>query len=318
MKGTVVIVMYNAIKFVGECLNSLKTDAMDGWINVVAVDNVSTDGTAEYVAEQYPWVTLVRSPDNGGFGAGNNIGLSQMDSDDSGQSDWCFILNPDTVVSAGCLRKLSDFLDEHQDVGCVGPGVTDESGEQIVSYQPFMNLWTSFWVAVGLQRILPLNRTDEQWELRRHPPSKIVQVDRLLGAAMMIRRLALDQIGGFDERYFLYSEEEDLCIRLQNTGWKIAYNPSGTITHSGAKSTGADNPLAIAATDWSRYLFMAKHYSKGTAEISRWIWIVMITLRYLLSFLKGGARKEGYRLSLKSLINIGYFDRELRPKRADH
>ncbi|HHE46280.1 MAG TPA: hypothetical protein ENL08_01080, partial [Bacteroidetes bacterium] len=159
------------------------------------------------------------------------------------------------------------------------------------------------------------------WEIRRRPPFEPVEVDRLLGAAMMMRRRALEDTGGFDERFFLFSEEEDICLRLKQAGWRIYYHPGPQIVHRGAASTDQNLPMAVAAADWSRYLFMKKHHSRLSAEVSRFIWIAAVFLRlllvHLMSPLKGMPRAEGYLLSLRSLLKPGYFERAVRPQRRN-
>ncbi len=308
---TIVIVTYNSAEFIGECLDSLVGSFESGFVKVILVDNGSSDGTAQLVNESYPWVEVIRSEYNGGFGAGNNLALGRL------EGDYCFFLNPDARLDEGCCEKLVRFLDGRSDVGCVGPAVLDVKGRRVVSYHVYTSLYTSLWSAAGLQRIIPLNRSGGRWEVRRRPPGKPVEVDRILGAAMMIRRQALDDVGGFDERFFLFSEEEDLCLRLKHAGWKTCYYPDAQVIHRGAASIGQNAPLATAAADWSRYLYMRKHYLRFSAEISRLVWIIALFIRYLLVHLKtpdkGLIKAEGYLLSLRSLLQPGYFDRVIRP-----
>ncbi len=311
VKGTVVIVTYNAVGIIGDCLDSLLDDHASGLVKVVVVDNVSTDGTVDFIADRYSWVTIVRSEDNGGFGAGNNLGVQHL------EGQFCFFLNPDCVVLPGCIGELIKYLEQNPDVGCVGPAVFDEARTPVVSHYMFTNLILSLWTAIGLQRIIPLNRTNGHWEIRRKPSNKTVEVDRLIGASMMVKGDILEKLGGFDERFFLYSEEEDLCIRIKQAGLKIIYHPAGSVIHTGAGTTGHNNPLAIASTNWSRYLYMRKHCSRFSAELSRWVWIAALLIRLFASRIVGSSQRiECYQLSLKSLINLNFFDRELRPKRA--
>ncbi|NQT33742.1 glycosyltransferase family 2 protein [bacterium] len=315
-RATVVVVTYNSKTTIGECLDSLTESVSSGFLKVVVVDNASSDGTAEEVERSYSWVHLVRNDYNGGFAAGNNLARSYI------EGNYCFFLNPDSKVGPYCSSKLVDFLDRYDDVACVGPAVLNYQLRKTISYHAYTGLFTSLWAAAGLQHPFPLNRIKGRWRISRKSIGTLVTVDRLIGAALMIRREALDQIGWFDERFFLFSEEEDLCLRLSQAGWKIYYNPEVYIIHRGAASVKQAKSLAIASANWSRYLYMRKHHNRLSAEISRFAWIKGIGLRYLLALLKPGGKTglrtrqfESYRLSLKSLIRLGYFERELRPQR---
>ena len=313
LRITVIIVTYNSYDTIVKCLDALEASAKSGYLKVVLVDNDSTDGTVEIINQNFPWVNLIESEYNGGFAAGNNLAMPQL------EGDYCFFLNPDARVGPYCCSKLVEFLDNHPDVGCAGPAVlADRDNRNTLSYHAFTSLFTSLWSAAGINRILPLNRTAGHWEIRRTPPVKAVEVDRLLGAAMMIRRKAIEDIGMFDERFFLYSEEEDVCLRLQRSGWKVYYFPKVYIIHVGAACTEHSIPISIAAANWSRYLFLRKHRLRLSAELSRLFWIPALSLRYFFAFGRGSvaakAQKEGYRLSLKSLLKPGFFDKEIRPK----
>lgn len=315
-RATVVVVTYNSKATIGECLDSLAESVSSGFLKVVVVDNASSDGTAEEVERSYSWVHLIRNDYNGGFAAGNNLAQSYID------GNYCFFLNPDSKVGPYCSSKLVDFLDRYDDVACIGPAVLNDQLLKTISYHAYTGLFTSLWAAAGLQHPFPLNRIKGRWKISRKSRGTPVAVDRLLGAALMVRREALDRIGWFDEQFFLFSEEEDLCLRLSQAGWKIYFNPEVYIIHRGATSVKQLEPLAIASANWSRYLYMRKHHNRLSAEISRFAWIKGIGLRYLLAQLKSSGRTglltrqiEGYRLSLKSLIRPGYFERELRPRR---
>jgi len=306
-KGSVVIVTYNSVDIISACLNSLIDDK--DWLKVIVVDNLSTDGTRDRVRDDYPWVNLIQSEVNGGFGAGNNLGIAEM------EGKFCLILNPDCTVKKGCVAKLADYLNNNSGVGCVGPSIENENGVKVVSHYRFTDLFLSVWTAVGLQRFIPFNRTKEKFEIRRTPPARSVKVDRLIGAAMMIRREVIEQVGGFDEHFFLYSEEEDLCKRINESGWDVVYHPDATVAHSGAGTTGHDNPLAIASANHSRYLYQRKHNSTVSAELSRFVWLISLFIRYLFAVLFGTkGRRRGYLSSLRSLLNRNYFETGLRPK----
>lgn len=314
IRGTVVIVTYNSEGIISQCLESLQGDVETGLVKVVVVDNKSVDNTVDIIASRFPWVTLIRSDVNGGFSAGNNLGSRHI------EGGWCFFLNPDSIVDRDCIGSLADYLDKKPDIGCIAPAITNDKEQVIISYFPFTTLFTSIWTAVGLHRLIPLNRTNDSFEVRRQPPDNPVDVDRVLGAAIMVSRNALEQVGGFDEQFFLYSEEEDLCLRLHRAGWRVVYFPKVKVIHEGAAATGGNKPLAVASADWSRYLYMVKHKPRLAAELSRFAWLFALVVRYSVSLVSSFGdmrhdRLEGYKLSICSLLYRGYFERELRPPR---
>lgn len=316
-RGSVVIVTYNAADSICACLKSLEYAAREGWLKVIVVDNASTDDTVAIVRRDFGWVKLVEAGENGGFGAGNNIGYSHA------EGDWVFILNPDSEVAKGCIEHLEKRIMGDDKIGCAGPLVRDEHGRSTVSFFPFTNLIYSVWLASGVSRLVPVNYFNAAWRLVRRAPQREVKVDRLLGAAMMIRRDVWDSVGGYDERFFLYSEEEDFCKGIVNAGWVVVFSPEAQMMHTGAGSTQNVMPLAIASANWSRYLYMRKHCSSLAAEVSRLVWLFTLFVRYMMTGVLQAPheckeQRLGYRMSIRSLWYRGWFDSHLRPPRKQN
>ncbi len=312
--GSIVIVSYNSAAETERCLKSLLKLSSIDQIKIIVVDNCSNDNTCELISNQFPSVFLIKSQFNGGFGAGNNLGIA------ASEGNWIYFLNPDSVVQSGCLSILNSYLSNNPKVGCVAPAILDEKGNSHQSYFHFTTLWMSILSATGLINVFQFNRISGKLVLNYKPVNDTVEVDRVLGAAMMIRREAIVEIGGFDEEFFLYSEEEDVCFRLFKSGFRIVYQPEAKVSHVGGCSTDSIKPVAIAAANWSRYVFMRKHMGWISAELSRWIWVKMLLLRLLIVHLQRNSNQvsqqiNGYVYSIRSLIQRGYFDRTLRPQR---
>ncbi len=309
--GTIIIVTFNSRAIVKDCLDSIARNSREKLYKTIVVDNCSNDGSQEFIKEHYPWVKLIASKKNRGFGAGNNLGVKQA------EGDWVFILNPDTVVIDSAIEILSQFLKSNPNVGCVGPGILNQKYEQTVSYYAFNKLFMSMYHAVGLSKIIPVNRIDGKWTVGARQVDRPIEVDRILGAAMMIPIEVINQTGGFDERFFLFSEEEDLCYRIISEGYKVIYNPEAKVMHEGGDAVKNVFPLAVAAANWSKFLFIEKHFGKIKAHISRFGWLKMILLRYFiyrLTHRKPDPLKiKGYIYSIKSLLFIGYFDEKIKP-----
>ena len=312
--GSVVIISYNSASETERCLNSLKGLISIDRIKIIVVDNCSTDNTCGLISAQFPSVFLIKNDVNAGFGAGNNVGIA------ASEGNWIFFLNPDSEIDLDCIRILESYLNDNPKVGCVAPAVSDKTGKLELSYFHFTTLSISFLLATGLINLFPVNRISGKVVLNYKPVEETSEVDWVLGAAMMIRRDLIIKSGGFDESFFLYSEEEDVCYRLIKSGWKVIYLPSAKIAHFGGHSTSAIRPISIAAANWSRYLFIRKHLGWISAELSRWIWVKMLLVRLLLTACRKRDNEveqqiQGYILSIRSLIHPGYFDRALRPKR---
>lgn len=310
-KGSVIIVTYNSEKTIVECLSSLRNCDRSNEFKTIVVDNGSSDSTTQIIEEQFPEVALIKSAENGGFGAGNNLGVKHA------LSEWLFFLNPDTKVRKDTIHKLSEFLKSKPTSGCVGPAIINSEGEKQLTYFPFTNGFLSIWIAIGLQKIFPLNKTNSGWEIRKKPPERTVIVDRILGAAMMMLTKNFERIEGFDERFFLFSEEEDVCFRLCQNQLENYYFPSAELYHIGGSTIKDSEARCIASANYSRYLFLKNHFNRFSAEFSRWIWIIMLGLKYFFYRLFKGKDEtsEGYRLSVMSLLCIGYFEKRLRPER---
>jgi len=311
LEGTVIIVAYNAEDCIGNCLTALRAVEDYSSIKVVVVDNASADRGIEIVREFFPEVTLIESGSNGGFATGNNRGGQEA------EGDWIFLLNPDAEIKPAALRILARYLREHPEAGIVAPAIIGSKDEPAVSFFCFTTPLYSVFSALGLQRLFPINRIDGRWVLARQLPKAPVEVDRVLGAAMMIRREVWEQAGGMDEGFFLYSEEEDLCCRVRKLSWKVMYNPTAKVRHIGGSTALKDSALATASAAYSRDLYLRKHYSRLSAAVSRWTWIKMLALRWVLThFTRAGVEARlGYKWAIKSLLRQGWFERELRPPR---
>ena len=304
----VVIVTFNSADVIAKCLASLESDVECGLAEVVVVDNVSTDATCEIV-DSFHWVHLIRSQSNNGFGAGNNQGAA------GASADYLFFLNPDSIVKEDVIRSLMGLMDSNSSIACCGPAIQNERGEIELSSFRFTTPLTSVWIALGLQRLAPLNRINGRLGIGSRPPSTTCDVDRVLGAAMMMRRKLFEDEGGFDENFFLYSEEEDLCLRLNLHGGKTVYHPHAVVFHIGAHSTGEGSSLAMASSVWSRQFFLKKHYGRIPAAASRVVWIFSLACKYLLSLLLSTfkSRRRAYRDALYSLLSDNYYQRRIRP-----
>ena len=259
---SVVILNWNARPFLVACLNSMLGQSWRRAIEILVVDNDSQiDDSVAVIQRDYPGVTLIETGANLGFSAGNNRGYGRA------RGRLVLFLNPDTIVENGALDALCDWMDAHPDVGACGPRMTYPDGE----LQPSARGWPSFGAGLFrnsfLGRLWPNNPWSRGYLLQGVDHSRARAVDWLSGSALMARREALEQIdtgpGPWDEDFFMYCEDIDLCYRLMKKGWPRFYVPAATIQHHIGKSSDLAQGTSIRRHHAAMWLFYRKHYMRG-------------------------------------------------------
>ena len=244
---SIIIVSWNVRELLARCLRSLRvsprlhirglnssspgSEERIYSAEVIVVDNASAHGSTAMVAASFPWVTLLANDDNRGFTAGNNQGL------EISCGRYVLFLNPDTEVIGDALLTMLDYLEAHSDVGALGPELHYADGSLQSSRRRFPTLMTGFFESTPIAWHWPENPWARRYRMEGEEAGSTRLVDWVVGAALLVRRETLDQIGGFDEGYFMYSEELDWCHRAKNAGWKVVYLPSARIVHHEGKSS---------------------------------------------------------------------------------
>ena len=250
----VVVVSYRATGLLRDCLRSLLDNAPSGPIQVHVVDNASGDGTAEMVRREFAEVQLTVNESNLGFGAANNIGI------EAGEAPYVLVLNPDTRITPGALDSLLALMEERPEVGMAGPRLElDDGSFDHASRRGFPTPLGALGHFTGLGR---REGAPEALAQYRAPEVDAGPVDAINGAFMLIRRGALKQVGGFDERYWMYMEDLDLCYRFAEAGWSTWYEPSVTVIHIKAGTSGRHRSLRLTyAFHYGMYRFYRDHYA---------------------------------------------------------
>jgi len=243
---TVSIVSGGDPELLGDCLASLPDAAGRASVEVVVVDNASADGLAG-IAADHPALRIVRNRTRRGFAANHNAAAANA------RGRHLFVLNDDTILHPRCVERLSRFLDQNGSVGVAGPRIYHADGRHQPSAFRFPTPARVALTAVTLQRA--------GWVLSE--TERIRRVDWVHGAAMMIRMDAFRQAGGFDERFFMYLEDVDLCRRLADLGWKVAFFPPASLVHLENRSTAAVPERRVYQHARSRSLYAAKHHGSG-------------------------------------------------------
>jgi GT2 family glycosyltransferase len=257
----VVVVSYNAREDLLACLHSIRHAATPSPPTVL-VDNGSTDGGPALVRTQLPEVEVVIDPANRGYGAAANLGARRRD------TPYLFLLNSDTVLAPGAVDALSDYLDAHPRVAIAGPRLRSSDGTLEPSCHPPLGTLRSVLEKSSLGRaIARLPGVGARWALLNWAHDRARAVPWVTGAALAIRRSAFDAIGGFDEGYFMYAEEADICWRCCQAGWEVHFAPVTDVIHRGAASTAPLRGVMALQKVRSAIRFYRRHYAPPRAAL---------------------------------------------------
>lgn len=282
---SIIIVSWNTVDLLDACLASIMAHPPDRRFEVIVVDNASTDGSTQMVRRQHPDVTLLENEKNVGFARANNQGLRQA------VGRHLLLLNPDTEVRPDALETLFRFLEEHESAGAAGARILNPDETLQHSCYPAPTLLNEWLHLFHLDR--ERRQGMESWDVTQ---PRAVEV--LLGACIMVRREALDNVGFLDERFFMYSEEVDFCHRLRKAGWSLHWVPQAQVVHHGGQSTRQ------AATDMflqlyeAKLLYFRKHYGRGAARLYKLILLIGSLPRLILvplAWLERPPRREEHR-----------------------
>ena len=285
----VVVVSYNSETTLRGCVEQLAT-APD--IHVIVVDNASRDGSLETVGELA--VTAVALDTNRGFASGCNRGLA------AGSAPAVLFLNPDARIEPDAVRRLAAVLDERTEAGLVAPRVLDDAGALDYSLRRFPRLRSTYARAVFLHRIFPR----QPWadEVVRDPTAygSAHAVEWISGACVLARRRTLEEIGGWDEGFFMYGEDVDLCRRMQSAGWSVRFEPGAEVVHIGGVSAPRAQLLPTLAASRLRYARL--HRSRPAAEADR-VGIAFGELTHALLSTKGPETRAGHWQALRAVCS---------------
>ncbi len=276
---SVVIVSYNVADLLRDCLASVcASRGVD--IEVWVVDNCSSDDSAGMVQRQFPGVRLVESTCNGGYAYANNLALLQA------TGDYLLLLNPDTVVPPDALAEMVAYLEARPDVGVAGPKlVRDDGSLDLACRRSFPSPVVSFYRMTGLSKRFPSSRRFGRYNLTYLDPDQETDVDSVVGAFMLVRRKAVEQVGLLDETFFLYGEDLDWAMRIKKGGWRVMYNPQVTVLHRKGSSSSGDIYRATMEFYRSMLIFYRKHYAPHNLPPVNWLILGAIYLRCGLAFL---------------------------------
>jgi len=275
---SVVIVNWNAGEYLPACLSSIFNEGLD--IEVILVDNASTDGSERRAKKQFPQIKLLRMKENKGYSAGCNAGIREAN------GEFILILNPDTVVIPGAFSQLLKFAREHPEAGIIGPQLIGFDGKIQMSCRRFPSYETGLFRGTFLERLMPRSRTLSRYLLSNWDHSSPRTVDWVSGAAMLLRRDFLYEAGLFDETFYMYCEDVDMGMRAKEFGWKVMYCPYAKIYHRIGGSSDKKVIPMLVKFHLSHYLFFKKHWGWRTSLFGELFLIFGLVTRTLLLILK--------------------------------
>ena len=259
MKVSVIIVNLNTSDLLRDCLQSVFSEAMSLDLEVILVDNGSTDGSVEMVKRNFSGVRLIQNATNEGFAKPNNDGMR------AGVGEYLFLLNSDTVVCPGALKGLVAFLDQHHDAGACGPMLVHPDGTLQRSVMGFPTLWTHFCDMFFLDRLFPKSRVFGSGEASYFSYNQTSEIDHLMAAAFLVRRQVLTDAGMFDERFVIYYNDMDWCYRIVESGWRIYFVHTVKIIHHGGRTVSMLNKDFAYFLEMhnNKMLYYKKHVGDG-------------------------------------------------------
>jgi GT2 family glycosyltransferase len=293
MDVSIIIVNYNTNILLKQCIASIYQHTKDICFEIIVIDNASQDGSAEMIKYEYPNVILIESKENLGFGNANNLGAKKA------SGDFIFLLNSDTILLENSLKILYEYYEKMGDpnIAVVGCRLLDINRKPQISFGNFPSIWQELF-EFGPIIFFRKFYNENLGPALAGEGSGIKEVDYISGADMFFKKAIFDKIGGFDEDFFMYYEDTELCFRLKRIGYKIIWYPYTSIIHyagaSGQKSKDADY-VTLEIYHRSKYLYFRKFHGRLIANVIKYLTIPKILFIY---------RKFDTKRILKILLNV--------------
>lgn len=287
---SIIIVSWNAKDFLLNCLESIKAQTLSATMEIIVVDNASSDGSPEAVEKKYPDVHLIRNDQNYGFAKANNIGIKES------KGRYICLINSDVKVLSECLTRLYDYIEKNPSIGIIGPRILNSDLSIQCTCRRFPSLWNNLCSAMALSRLFTNSQIFSGEEMFYFKHDVILGVNALSGCFLMVRREAFEKVGYLDDQFFMYSEDIDWCKRFWQAGWQLVFFPDAESIHYGGASS-ANTPLRFSVElEESLFQYWTKHHDKFSSYVLFCILVLQHTLRILpeilLYFFKPAARRK--------------------------
>ncbi|MBC8491272.1 MAG: glycosyltransferase family 2 protein [Candidatus Marinimicrobia bacterium] len=273
MQISIVIVNYNTSELLVNCINSIYNQTNIYDYEIIIVDNNSQDDSVMQIRKKFPEVIVIENEENLGYAKANNQGFKVA------QGEYLLVLNSDTIILPGAIDKTYSFMVNNPQTGVIGCKLLNYDKSLQPSCRSFPSILNYFSESLFLYKIFPKSSFLGKPYMSFMNYDKVNEVDVVMGAFMMIKRETLEQTGYFDENFFMYSEETDLCFRIKQKGWKIFYYPEAQIIHLGGGSSEKTPVEMFIELHKSNFKFCNKHHKNNYALIEKWILFLGILIR---------------------------------------
>lgn len=278
MDLSAIIVNYQSRDQTLACLESLAGAGAGLTMECVVVDNASKDGVAEAVAQRFPATRVLVNDDNLGYAKAVNRGVRES------RGEFALVLNPDCLVEPGALRALLGWLREHPRAGIAAPRILNTDGSLEYSARSFPDHFTFLFNRYSLlTRLFPGNPWTRRYLLSDWDHASVREVDWVSGACMLVRRAAIDQVGGMDEAFFMFNEDVDWCRRFKLAGWAVVYVPEAVVTHHIGASKGRVADRVILERHRGMIHYFRKHHPTNPVLESIAATFIMLRARLMLA-----------------------------------
>jgi len=248
---TFVTVNYKTPHHIRQLLKGVEEANFRFSFEYILVDNASADGSIEMVRERFPWVRVVENPKNSGYGAGNNLALADA------RGEYVMLFNPDVMVFPCEVEAWLEWMHARPDVGISGPRILNPDGSDQESCYRFPNLLTPVLRRTFVGRMPGARKALDRYTMKAMNRSLEQDVDWVLGAAMLIRKSVLESVGHFDERFFMYFEEADICRRAWSAGHRVTYAPVARFMHYHGRESRIRFPWEFVTNKLARVHLMS-------------------------------------------------------------
>ncbi|MFZ5994752.1 MAG: glycosyltransferase family 2 protein [Thermodesulfobacteriota bacterium] len=266
-----IIVNWNTKNLLRNCLNSIRKTVQGIAFEIIVVDNASHDGSVAMLREEFPHVNVLENKENRGFGAANNQAISIM------KGRYALLLNTDTILTPNAVYELFSFMEAHPKAAMACGQLLNADGSKQNSIANFPNLLTLFLNTPLLEYLFP-----KRYPSKRYNYKEPIEIDSGIGACLLVRKQAIDEVGMFDERYFFFFEETDWALQMKTAGWKIYHVPSAFIYHLQGQSIGRDVRSRIEFYR-SRYQFFRKWKGRSYYQFVSLVIFVRTIINWLLT-----------------------------------
>ncbi|MDQ0890923.1 GT2 family glycosyltransferase [Paenibacillus sp. V4I9] len=285
MDLSIIVLNYKTRDLTLACLQSVFSSATSYIYEVILIDNASNDGIIPAATEQFPQVICIANTENVGFSRANNQGILIA------QGRYVLLLNSDTIVQPDTLDVMLRFMDENPTVGASGCKIVLPDGSlDKACKRGFPTPSASFYYAFGFSKLFPNTPRFNQYQLGYLSPNDAYPIDSLVGAFMLIRREAIEQVGMLDEEFFMYGEDIDWCYRIKEAGWVNYYYPRTQIVHHKGASSRRKPFKIIYEFHRAMILFHNKHYRKKYSWLTNAMVYVGVGLKFILSLARNKLR----------------------------